>query len=296
MNVDSCSYLSHKDAGLFLELFRGRHQKGYSPPKHLLRVRPLQTLVMIAVFALPSFPAKPPDVATIIQRSVEAGNRDFKMAPLFNYKQREKTGGVVRTSEVTMIEGSPYQRLLAIDGKPLDAQKAADEEKKQQTAIQQRKNESPSARKDRIDKYERDRTRDQLMMSQLSTAFNFTLIGQRKLRGFSVWALKAVPRPGYHPPNMQAQVLPGMQGEMWIDTKSYEWVKVTARVIRPVSIDGFLAQVQPGTEFEVEKSPVGGGVWQITHFSSSAHARVLHMFSHNEEDEITFFDFQPVKP
>ena len=236
------------------------------------------------------------DAAIVIQRSVEANDRDFKLAPTFNYKQRERTGGVVRTSQVTMIEGSPYQRLIAVNGKPLVAQKAAEEEQKQQSVVQQRKNESAADRKARIEKYEKDRTRDQFMMSQLSKAFNFTLVGRQKLRGFNAWALKAVPKPGYQPPNMQSQVLPGMQGEMWIDQKSYQWVKVTAKVIRPVSIEGFLAQVEPGTEFEVERSPVGVGDWQITHFSSTAQAKVLHMFHHNEQDEITFFDFQPVKP
>jgi hypothetical protein len=94
---------------------------------------------------------------------------------------------------------------------------------------------------------------------------------------------------------MESQVLPGMEGEMWIDQKSYEWLKATARVIRPVSIEGFLAQVQPGTEFEIEKSPVGQGVWQITHYSSHADARVLHMFKHEEQDDVTYFDFEPVK-
>ena len=270
----------------------------FSRRAHLLHVmtRHFFAISAAAAFALPPSPAPKPTVAAIIQHSVEAGNRDFKSAPLYNYKQRERTGGVIRTSQVTMIDGSPYQRLLAINGHPLDPQKAAAEEQKQQAAIQSRKNESPSARKARIDKYERDRTRDQFMMSQLSTAFDFTLLGQRKLRGYNVWALKAVPRPGYQPPNMEAQVLPGMQGEMWIDTQTYQWVKVTARVIRPVSIEGFLAQVEPGTEFEVEKSPVSNGDWQITHFSSIATARVLHMFSHNEQDEITFFDFQPASP
>lgn len=255
----------------------------------------MRCLLLALVTASLALPAEKPDAATIIQRSVEANNRDFKMAPLLNYKQRETTGGTVRTSQVSMIEGSPYQRLIAINGKPLDAAQEAAEEKKQQDAINRRKNESPAARKARIDKYEKDRERDEFMMSQLSEAFDFTLLGSHRVRGFNVWALKAVPKPGYKPPNMQAQVLPGMQGEMWIDQKSYQWVKVVAKVIRKVSIEGFLAQVEPGTEFEVEKSPVGADDWQITHFSSTAQARVLHMFNHNEQDEMTFFDFQPAK-
>ncbi len=246
--------------------------------------------------ALPLAAATGPDVATIIQRSVQASNLDFEKAPEFNYKQRETTGGVTKTSQVTMIDGSPYERLLAINGRPLSAEKATQEEQKQKAVMEQRARETPEQRKARIAKYERDRKRDYVMMSQLSQAFNFTLIGQQRIRGFHVWALKAVPRPGYKPPNMDSQVLPGMAGELSIDQKTYQWVKVTARVIHPVSIEGFLAQVEPGTLFEIEKSPVTPGIWQITHFRSVAHARILGVFRHDGQDEVTFFDFQPAKP
>lgn len=236
-----------------------------------------------------------PDVAAIIRKSVEVSNVDFEKAPTFNYKQRETTGGVTKTSQITMIDGSPYQRLLAINGKPLSAQAEANEIEKQKQCAEQRAHETPDQRRDRIAKYQKGRNRDHVMMSQLSVAFNFSLIGQQKMRGFHVWALKAVPRPGYQPPNMDSQVLPGMQGELWIDQHTYQWVKVIARVIHPVSIEGFLAQVEPGTLFEIEKSPVEDGIWQITHFHDVAHAKILGFFNHNDSDEITFFDFQPAK-
>ena len=262
----------------------------------MLRLQVVRLLSVLLLSACLAWSAPAVDIATIIQRSVEANDRDFKLTPHYSYQQREKQNGQVRTSQVTMLDGSPYSRLIAINGHPLSAQQAASEDQKMQHATEQRKNESPSARKERIDKYEKGRRQDHTMMSQLSQAFDFSLLGTRKIRGFTVWALKAVPKPGYQPPNMDCQVLPGMQGEMWIDKKSYEWVKVTAQVIRPVSIEGFLAQVQPGTRFEIEKSPIGGGVWQITHYSSYADAHVLFLFNHQQSDDVTYFDFKPVKP
>jgi len=30
-----------------------------------------------------------------------------------------------------------------------------------------------------------------------------------------------------------------MEGKLWIDEKTFQWVKVEATVIRPVSIEGF---------------------------------------------------------
>jgi hypothetical protein len=62
---------------------------------------------------------------------------------------------------------------------------------------------------------------------------------------YNVYVLRATPRKGYQPPNMQSQALLGMEGQLWIDKKTFQWVKVTARVIRPVSIEGILAQVEP---------------------------------------------------
>ncbi len=195
---------------------------------------------------------------------------------------------------MTMIEGTPYQRLIAVNGKPLSAAQNAEEEKKQQQAAAQRHSESADDRQKRIDKYEKDRRRDNLMMQQLTEAFDFTLMGQHRVRGFNVWVLKATPRAGYKPPNMETQVLPGMQGELWIDQKSYQWVRVTAQVIHPVSIEGFLAEVEPGTQFELENSPVGNGIWQTTHFAMKSSAKILHMVHRESSEDDTYFDYQRI--
>jgi len=83
---------------------------------------------------------------------------------------------------------------------------------------------------------------------------------------------------------------------MWIDQKTNEWVKVTAQVIRPVSIAGFLAEVEPGTQFELDRAPVTGGVWQPTHYWMRSKAKVLYMFNHASSDDETYFDYHLVMP
>jgi hypothetical protein len=237
-----------------------------------------------------------PDVRDIVKRSVEANQRDFKAADSYNYKERDRTPSGSKTYQLTMIEGTPYQRLIGLGGKPLSPAREAAEQKKEQQAIQNRKRESSGDRQERIQKYERERSRDNAMMQQLTEAFTFALAGERKVRGFSVYVLKAMPKPGYKPPNMACQVLPGMQGELWIDQETYQWVKVTAQVIRPVSIEGFLARVEPGTRFELEKSPVGdGSIWLASHFAERANAKILGVFSHNSSEDDTFWDYQPAK-
>lgn len=243
---------------------------------------------------MPLLGAQAPDVRTIIEKSVQANQADFAADPDFNYKETDKTPTGNKTFQVTMIEGTPYQRLIATDGKPLPADQQRQQLAKQAQVTAQRKAETSQQRQNRIANWQKSRTRDNNMMDQLTKAFNFKLIGDGQLRGFKVWRLKATPRPGYDPPNMNAQVLPGMQGTLWIDQNTFQWVKVTAEVIRPVSIEGFLAQVEPGTRFELEKAPVPGTSWQISHFSMKAHAKVLFLFNRNSSEDETYFDYQPV--
>lgn len=252
-------------------------------------------MLTLSLAAAPLVGAQRPDVHEIIERSVQANQADFKAAPDFDHKETDKTPDGSKTYEVTMIEGTPYKRLLAVNGKQLAPDQEKQEIQKQQQVTAQRRGESSDQRQQRIANWQKERTRDNNMREQLTKAFDFKLIGDGELRGFKVWRLKATPRPGYNPPNMDTQVLVGMQGELWIDQNTYQWVKVTAAVIRPVSIEGFLAEVEPGTHFELEKSPVQGGTWQPSHFSMKSHAKVLFLFTRNSSEDDTFFDYMPVR-
>jgi hypothetical protein len=235
-------------------------------------------------------------VETIIQRSVEAYERDWKADPEYGYFERDVENGVTRTHQVRMIEGSPYYCLVAINDKPLSKEEQAKEEHKLQQAIAQRKGESPQQRAARIAQYEKDRKRDHLLMEQLTKAFKFTLEGEQKLGPHEVYVLQATPRPGYVPPNRETRVLTGMEGKLWIDKKTYQWVKVEAQVVHAVSIEGFLARVEPGTRFELEKMPVADGVWLPKHFAMKAHAKVLGVFSHNRQEDDTYWGYQKGAP
>ena len=255
-------------------------------------------LLLCAGLLLPAAPAaaQPSDVQTIIERSVAANERDWKAAPLYNFAEQDALRGGTRTYEEIMLDGSPYERLIAVNGAPLPEAQQAEELSKFEAEAAERRAESRQERAERIARYERSRKRDHLLLGQLTAAFNFTLVGERKFGDFQVYELKATPRPGYQPPEMDAQVLRGMEGTLWIDTRTFQWVKVTARVIHPVSIGGFLARVEPGTQFELEKMPVQDGVWLPRHFSMRARAKILFLFSHRAGKDETYFDYRLAVP
>lgn len=239
------------------------------------------------------------DAATIIQRSVQANNRDWDADPQFAYTEQDLDAkGIRKTYDVTYVLGSPYDRLIAINGKALSEPQKAQQQREYDEMLSQRKSESPEKRAQRIGKFQAERRRNHAMLDELTKAFDFHLQGEHKIDGYSVYLLNATPRRGYKPPNRDTQVLTGMEGRLWIEEKTFQWVKVEAHVIHPVSIEGFLAQVQPGTRFEVEKAPVEDDIWLVRHYSMRASAKVFFVVPHHTEEDDTYSNYhrQPSSP
>jgi len=227
----------------------------------------------------------------IIAKSVAANERDWAANPLYSYNEQTKDADGSKTEQVIMLYGSPYHRLLKVHGEPLSRQDQQREQMKFDRAAAERRAESRGARASRIAKFEKSRARDHLMMSQLTRALTFQLIGQSSISGRQVFVLTATPRPDYQPPNMESRVLTGMKGQLWIDTLTYQWVKVEAEVVSPVTIGGFLATVQPGTQFELEKQPVTNDIWLPSHFSVHSQSRILGLFRHSTQEDDRYFDY-----
>ena len=233
-----------------------------------------------------------PSVDTIIQRSVAANDRDWLAAPDFSYLETDHSHGGSRTYRVSMIMGSPYRELVRINGKALSPAAQARQQHKLDQITARRRNESPSQRAHRVAAYRTGRERDHQMLSQLTKAFNFRLTGTQSLGSRSVYVLDASPRPGYVPPTRDTRVLPGMRGTLWVDTQTFQWVKVEAQVVHPVWIAGFVARVDPGTRFALDYAPVTAGIWLPTRYQMTARAKVLMIFSHNGQADQTFSDYQ----
>jgi hypothetical protein len=251
--------------------------------------------LLLAVLLSASSSAQIATAHTIIERSVQANTQDWNAAPDYDHFERDRQpGGGTKTYEVMMILGSPYYRLVEMNGVALPQWQQ--EQQKLAAVLTQRRNESVSQRAERIAKYEKDRKRDRLLMDQLTKAMNFVLVREQELNGRQVYVLNATPRSDYQPPTMETEVLRGMEGELWIDKATFQWVKVQARVIRPVSIEGFLARVEPGTRFELEKMQVADDIWLPSHFSMKSQARVLFFFTRKSEEDETYYDYQKATP
>jgi hypothetical protein len=252
----------------------------------------LRSTILISAFFITHAAYCAENVQAIIQRSVAANQVDWKAAPDYSWTEEDRTDQGDHTYRVRMIDGSPWRELIKVNGVPLSTADFHREQEKLEAVTKKRNDESHWARQERIAKYERDRQRDHLLMDQLTKAFAFSFTGDQTIGGRDVYVLRATPLAGYNPPNKEARVLTGMEGKLWIDKESYQWVKVTAQVIHPVSIIGFFARVEPGTDFELDKSPVAPGIWLPTHFSMKASSRILSIFGYHTQDDETYSDYK----
>jgi hypothetical protein len=254
---------------------------------------------LIALFSLLLLPACSPGQMTlaltqeIIRRSAQATHADWERAPAFDFCELDKTKTGSRGAAVLMIEGSPYYRLVQVNGDGLSPEQEAAEQKRLAATVLQRWHETSSERAKRIAQYQKDRHRDQEMIGQLTEAMNFTFVGTELVDLHPVDLFEATPRHGYIPTNMETQVLTGMKGKLWIDQSSFRWVKVQAEVVKPVSIVGFLARVEPGTRFELEVGPVTADTWLARHFAMQSRAKIAFLFNKSSQTDETYFGYKP---
>ena len=224
-------------------------------------------------------------------------NADWREAPKYSFTERDViTKGTQKTNKqyrVVMIEGSTYNKLVAVNGEPLSSAQAAEEERKLQREIARRKSESAEARRKRVGQFQAERRQDHALLTEMVKAFQYRSLGQETVNGRRCHVIEATPKPGYRPPNRDTKVLTGMRGKLWVDAQQFQWVRVHAEVFRPVTFGLFVAQALPGTEFTLEESPVTGNVWLPSHFITTVKASVLHVWSRNSRDEEFYSDYRP---
>ncbi len=240
-----------------------------------------------------------PNVQQIVQRSEQAIAADWSHAPEYSYVERDveskrDSEPSVKTYQVLMIDGSPYNRLIAIDDKPLSSADQAEEVRKLQSEVQKRQQESERARQKRIDKYMRERRQNNAMLKSMVSAFDFQLVGEETVDGHPCWVLDATPKPGFEPVSRETKVLKGMRGRLWIDEASGQWAKVQAEVFQTVSLYGVFAKVRPGTRFMLEQEPVAPHVWLPKHFTTQVNASALGFFNENSVDDETYSKYEPM--
>lgn len=257
---------------------------------------------VLACLLLRCLSAQTPDPLEIVRRSVEQDRLNFRRANDYSYvqhaEQREldEQGRVrkveSRTFDVIVIDGEPYQELIARNGKPLGEAEARKEQEKLDRELARRRNEDPARRSRRLSEEEKRRMEGREFAREIPEAFRFRLAGEDRLEGRPVWIIDAEPKPGYRGKAKRADLLSKFRGRLWIDQQDYQWVRVEAETIAPVRFGWVLARLDPGAKMVFEQRRVHDEVWLPSRAHIQLSARLALVRKLRGEVEVLWRDYR----
>lgn len=194
--------------------------------------------------------------------------------------------------DVTMLEGSPYRRLVGKDDQPLSPEDERNEQKKLADSIAQRRKETPAERARRIADWERKRRREREPLDEVPDAFDFRIAGEAQIDGRDAWIVEGTPRPGYHARSSLAKFFPKFRGRLWIDKADYQWVKTEAEATGNISWGLFIARLSKGARLNVQMTRVNDEVWLPKRIEVKASARLALVKKFNIEADTSFSNYR----
>jgi hypothetical protein len=238
-----------------------------------------------------TLPCRGADLDEIVSRGTATLKSDWAADADYAYVEKDEVekGGKTtsKTSRVVYIDGSDYYLPLGIDGQPDKT-----ELEKLKNEVRHRSAETPEARRDRIEKYKKQRDENEALVLDFPSAFTFELLREETIEGYPAWVLNGTPKKRTGKLTLAAKVLSGMRGTVWIDKENFHAVRVECDVVTPVPVYGILAKVLPGTHIEFGMAPVTDSTWLVGDLSMNLKVSKLGLFKSAQQTHSTYTNYR----
>lgn len=209
----------------------------------------------------------------------------------YRYCVRKTTLKSDTTKEIVETPVGGVARLLQIDGHALTPQQ-------QQAEIARLRalEANPSLEEHRRRREEQDAARTEKILRELPKAFLYQPLGAVQTPSGPAIRLHFSPNPRFDPPDFEARVLTGIDGEAWIDPAAERLLRIDARVSKPIDYGwaGFLGSIEPGGTILLEQTSQDGAGWRLSHLQLNLRGRALLVKPLHFFVDETATDFQPV--
>jgi hypothetical protein len=227
------------------------------------------------------------DAREIVQRAVQVNDRNEEIARNYTYLERQDlkvldgSGRVkehkIETWDVTLLEGSPYRRLVARNDQPLPPDERRKEDEKLRKSNEERSKETEEQRQRRIAEVQKRRDeRRREPLKELTEAFDFRLAGQETIDGHDAWIVDATPHPGFKGSTaLSRAVFPKVHCRLWIEKDGYHPAKVEIDTLDTISLGLVLVRLAKGARITIEFVRVNNEVSLLKRVAVTAVVRVL---------------------
>src|ERR1039457_6844505 len=242
------------------------------------------------------------DAREIVRRSIEAESAGVEVARNYTYLEREETRELdgsgklknlaVHTYDVTLLEGSPYRRLVALNDQPLTAKEQKKEEEKLRQSNVARSAATEQQKQQRIADWRRKQEKQREPLREIPDAFDLRLLPDESLDGHAMWVIDATPKAGYKPKLKSAFFFPKVKMRFWIDRQDYQAVKAGIETLDTISWGGILARLAKGDRLTFEMARVNDEVWLPKAIRITGSARVLLVKGYRGDIEIGYSNYK----
>jgi hypothetical protein len=205
---------------------------------------------------------------------------------LWQYRVDKRVGNQTTIEQEVETVSGPVSRVLARQGKPLDA---AAQKKESDRLNNLLRNPSEQARMKQDHDVEEQRL--QRLMGAMPDAFLYTYDGadDGNLR------LSFRPNPAYNPPTYETRVYHALSGQIWIQPQQKRLAKVDAHILNEIDFGyGLLGRIEKGGRFQIARDPVAESRWKTTMLNVHISGRVVFFKSINRDQDVKRSDFRPM--
>jgi hypothetical protein len=180
----------------------------------------------------------------------------------------------ISNHDFMLLDGTPYERLVARNDRPLSPAEERKEEEKLARSTAERHAETAAKRAQRLAEYVLRPEWQREAWRELPEAFDFRLIAEEVWDGHTLYVIDATPRHGYQPRSRTAKMLARVHAKLWVDKQDYHLVKGEVEVIDTISMGLFLVIVAKGSRASFEETRVNDEVWLPSKVRALASARL----------------------
>jgi hypothetical protein len=256
---------------------------------------PILGLILIALLpaGICSAPAQQSgalDPTALVRRAIQHRFDSAPNQPPLRYLLRKQDGPRDNTKDIIETRDGDVARLVALNGKPLNAQANQDELDRLNLLANH-----PEVQQHRKSREQKDAERVNRLMHLLPDAFLYSFEEMVPCTAGQCYHLSFSPNPRFTPPDVEAAIFRGMAGELWIDQAQERLTRLDSHLISNVDFGwGILGKLDEGGTIQIKQADIGGRNWQVTLLKLNLRGKALMVKSLNIQITEQASHFSPV--
>jgi hypothetical protein len=245
-----------------------------------------------------------PPVEEFARNVRQAMSRAYHDEAQFTYLERRRdidisllgkvTLGPVRTFEVypSRAPGRTYKRLIAVDGRPLDADELARRDAEHARNLQEAAREGPRQRAARLRQEAEEQQQFEAMLDDAVAVYEPAFVGRDRIDGQAVLIADLRPRANAAVTTRQGGWMQHFRGRIWVAESDHQIVRLDMRAFRDITIGwGVVGRLDQGSRVLFSRRWFDGA-WLPAELTYEASGRTLLVRPFHVAATTTYSDYR----